>query len=147
MGNFKHQSIRTANHDRERDVDREADRDSKVKEGNERLRNVVVFYPQSQFQAANLPFLSYLTSTTATGVQSHPYPNYVQKIATPLHGSLLKDSSHRVVVRPKPENPRRRRMANHQKIGGEVGIRVTTLLAILITCSDRNGVISYWKGT
>lgn len=43
MGNFKHQSIRTANHDRERDVDREADRDSKVKDGNERLRNVGFF--------------------------------------------------------------------------------------------------------
>ncbi|KIJ68269.1 hypothetical protein HYDPIDRAFT_185388 [Hydnomerulius pinastri MD-312] len=39
MGNFKHQSIRATDRDRDRDADREQDRD-KVKEGQERLRNL-----------------------------------------------------------------------------------------------------------
>lgn len=61
-------------------------------------------------------------------MQSHPYLNYVQRIATLLHispilvrESLPKGSSHRVVVRLMLVNLRRRRMANLRKIGEEVG--------------------------
>lgn len=45
MGNFKHQSIRTAERDRERDG--EKDRDIRDKEGHERLRNVRLMPPTS----------------------------------------------------------------------------------------------------
>jgi zinc finger CCCH domain-containing protein 13 len=38
MGNFKHQSIRTSDREKDKDADRE--RDLRDKEGQERLRNV-----------------------------------------------------------------------------------------------------------
>jgi hypothetical protein len=40
MGNFKHQSIRATDRDRDRETDKEQERDSRVKDGQERLRNV-----------------------------------------------------------------------------------------------------------
>ncbi|KAG2029660.1 hypothetical protein BDR03DRAFT_1042831 [Suillus americanus] len=40
MGNFKHQSIRATDRDRDSDTDREQERDSSVKDGQERLRNL-----------------------------------------------------------------------------------------------------------
>ncbi|KAL4064972.1 hypothetical protein V8B97DRAFT_1193294 [Scleroderma yunnanense] len=54
MGNFKHQSIRTADRDRERDVDKEVDRDSKVKDGHERLRNLSEKYDRDRRAISSL---------------------------------------------------------------------------------------------
>ncbi|KAF9821948.1 hypothetical protein IEO21_00378 [Rhodonia placenta] len=40
MGNFRHQSIRTTERDKDRDLERERERDLREKEGQERLRNL-----------------------------------------------------------------------------------------------------------
>ena len=40
MGNFRHQSLRTADREKERDSERERQRDERDREGQERLRNV-----------------------------------------------------------------------------------------------------------
>lgn len=40
MGNFRHQSLRTTDRDKDRDTDRDKERDLRDKEGQERLRNV-----------------------------------------------------------------------------------------------------------
>ncbi|KIK94862.1 hypothetical protein PAXRUDRAFT_827562 [Paxillus rubicundulus Ve08.2h10] len=53
MGNFKHQSIRATDRDRDRDADREQDRD-KVKEGQERLRNLSDKYDRDRRALSSL---------------------------------------------------------------------------------------------
>ena len=40
MGNFRHQSIRTTERDKEKDTDKERERDMRDKEGAEKLRSV-----------------------------------------------------------------------------------------------------------
>ncbi|KAG6381329.1 hypothetical protein JVT61DRAFT_5739 [Boletus reticuloceps] len=54
MGNFKHQSIRAADRDRDRDAEKEQDRE-RVKEGQERLRNLSDKYDRDRRALSSLP--------------------------------------------------------------------------------------------